>query len=306
MKILVSWSIAYDYIMDFEDNFWNYILPEKMHILNLTLFTPTLTKQKWWTWQNIAYNMGLLWEKPILLWNVWNDFNEKSKIIDYSNICKVKGLITASCYIINDKSNNQISAFYPWAMNYEKIQKIPKEDISYAIIAPNKNETMILHLKQSYNFWIKTFFDPGQQISVLSKEELLQSIDFTNYLILNDYEFSLFSKKTGLTEKQILDKIDKIIITLWRDWVKILEKWKETKIDAIKNVNVIDPTWAWDAFRAGLIVWLHRWFDWEKSAKMWCLTANFCIQKYWTQNHKFTKKDFKNKFKENYKENLSL
>jgi len=306
MKILVSWSMAYDYIMDFHDSFKNHIIPDKIHILNVSFFTPTLTKQKWWTWHNIAYNMWLLWEKAILLWKVWEDFNEISEIIDYSNLYKVKDSMTASCYIINDKDNNQINAFYPWAMSNDIQQNIPNIDIKYAIISPNDKETMISHLKQSFTLGIKTFFDPGQQITSFSKQELTECLNYTNYLILNDYEFNLFQEKTWLTTKDIINKIEKIIVTLWKDWLKIISKEKETMIEAVKNIEVLDPTWAWDAFRAGLLVWLQNWQNRETSAKIWCLTASYCIEKYWTQNHDFTKKEFKEKFKETYKEKIEL
>lgn len=306
MKILVSGSMAYDYIMDFWDSFKNHILPDKIHMLNVSFFTPSLTKQKWWTGHNIAYNMWLLWEKSILLWVVWDDFKEKSKLIDYSNLYKIKDMQTASCYIINDKDNNQINAFYPGALSAENTQNVPAIDISYSIVSPNDKIVMMKHLKQSYELKIKTFFDPGQMITSFTKEELIESLNYSNYLILNDYEYSLFTDKTWYDEKKLLEKIDKIIVTLWKDGVKIIDKKKEQNINAIKNINVADPTWAWDAFRAWLITWLHNSYTWEVSAKLWCLTASYCIEKYGTQNHTFTKKDFEKRFMKEYKEKVEL
>lgn len=306
MKILVSGSMAYDYIMDFQDSFKNHILPDKIHMLNVSFFTPSLTKQKWWTGHNIAYNMWLLWEKSILLWVVGNDFNEKSKLIDYSNLYKIKDMTTASCYIINDKDNNQINAFYPWALSAENTQNIPNLKISYAIISPNGKDVMIKHLKQASELDIKTFFDPGQMITSFTKEELIECLDYSNYLVLNDYEYNLFLEKTWFKENNLLDKLDKIIITLWKDWVRIVDKKEELKIEAVKNISVIDPTWAWDSFRAWLIVWLHNWLNWERSARIWCLNASYCIEKYGTQNHIFTKKEFEKKYKEEFKEKIEL
>lgn len=306
MKILVSGSMAYDYIMDFWDSFKNHILPDKIHMLNVSFFTPSLTKQKWGTGHNIAYNMWLLWEKPILLWVVWWDFKEKNKHIDYSNLYKIKDMTTASCYIINDKDNNQINAFYPWALSAENTQNVPNIDISYAIVSPNGKDVMMKHLKQSNELKIKTFFDPGQMLTNFTKEELIDCLDYSNYLILNDYEYSLFLEKTWLTEEQILQKIDKIIVTLWKDWVKIIDKKWERQIKAVWGIEVIDPTWAGDSFRAGLIVGLHNWLDFEKSLKLWCITSSYCIEMYWTQNHSFTKKDIEKKYKKEYKEKIEL
>lgn len=306
MKILVSGSMAYDYIMDFHDSFKNHILPDKIHMLNVSFFTPSLTRQKWWTGQSIAYNMGLLWEKAILLWVVGNDFNEKSKILDYSNLYKVKDMQTASCYIINDKDNNQINAFYPGALSAENTQNVPNLNISYTIVSPNGKDVMMKHLRQSHELGIKTFFDPGQMMTAYTKEELIECLDYSNYLIVNDYEYSLFLGKTWYEQSDLLKKLDKIIVTLWKDWVRIIDKKGELKIEAVKDVEVVDPTWAWDSFRAWLIVGLHKDYDWETSAKIGCVTASYCIWKYWTQNHEFTKKDFKQRFKDVYKEKLDL
>ncbi len=306
MKILVSGSMAYDYIMDFWDSFKNHILPDKIHMLNVSFFTPSLTKQKWWTGHNIAYNMWLLWEKSILLWVVWDDFKEKSKLVDYSNLYKVKDMQTASCYIINDKDNNQINAFYPWALSAENTQNVPALKISYSIVSPNGKDVMMKHLKQSFELEIKTFFDPGQMMTSFTKEELIECLDYSNYLILNDYEYSLFLDKTWYKESDLLKKLDKIIVTLWKDWVKIIDKKWELKIDAVKDITVVDPTGAGDSFRAWLIIWLHNSLNWDKSAKLGCVNASYCIEKFGTQNHTFTKKEFEKRFKNEYNEKIEL
>lgn len=297
MKTLVSGSIAYDYIMDFWDSFKNHIIPDKMHVLSVSFFTPSLRKEKWWTWHNIAYSMWLLWEKSVLLWAVWTDFLESSKLIDYSTIHRSQDKLTASCHIINDKDNNQISAFHPWAMFEAVSQDIPSIDFSYAIISPNDKNTMKKHLKDANKLWIKTFFDPGQQITNFNAEELLESLDYTNYLILNDYEYSLFLEKTWVNEDFLKNKLDKIIITLWKEWVKLIDKNSESKIDSLQNIQVLDPTWAWDSFRAWLIIWLNNWYSWENSCKIGTLLACYCIKSYWTQNHFFEKNNFEEKFK---------
>nr|MDD3720725.1 carbohydrate kinase family protein [Candidatus Gracilibacteria bacterium] len=305
-KILISGSMAYDYIMDFGDSFKNHIMPDKIHMLSVSFFTPKLSKEKGGTGHNIAYNMGLLGEKAILLGAVGNDFTEKSEIIDYSNLHKVCDNLTASCYIINDKENNQISAFYPGAMSEASSQDIPKENISYAIISPNDKETMKKHLKQSFLDGIKTFFDPGQQITNISKEELIECLNYTNYLILNDYEYSLFQEKTGISENDLINKIEKIIVTLGKQGVKIIDKNGISQIDAVKEVEVIDPTGAGDSFRAGLIVGLNRGKSWEQSCKIGALTASFCIKQYGTQKHFFTNEEFETSFEKNFGTKINL
>lgn len=308
MKVFVSWSIAYDCIMDFHDEFKNHIMPEKLHVLSVSFFVPTFKKEKWWTSHNIAYNMWLLGEKAILYGAVWQDFIVDNDIIDYSYLHYSKERVTAFCYIITDQNNSQITAFHPWAMieaSHKPVLDI-SEPLSYAMISPNDAKAMLENLKDCHSLWAKTFFDPGQQITAISKEQMLESIGFSNYLIVNDYEYSLFKDKTWLSESEIINSYEKVIITLGANWVKIIDKNSEIVIPAIRVENVADPTWAWDALRWGLLKGLNSWKDWETSMKMWMLCAWYCIQQHWTQKHYFTKEEFVDKFEEIWWEKINL
>lgn len=308
-NILVSGSTAYDYIMDYKDKFSNHIKKDNIHKLSVSFLIDEMKKEKWWTGLNIAYNLALLEKKPILFTSVWKDFDFwdfiKEKInLDY--VYRSTELLSASWYITNDIEENQITAFYPWAMmeaDKKEIKEI-KEKIEYAIISPNKKEAMMGQLKELHEKWIKTFFDPGQAIWMMTKEDLLQSIHSASYLIVNDYEFDLFKETIWLTKQEIISSFDKVIITLGAKWSAIMDTEKEIFIPAVENTKTLDPTWAGDAYRAWLLKWLIEWYEWEKAWKVWSLIASISVWSYWWQNHFINYKDFWELFKENFGEDI--
>jgi sugar/nucleoside kinase (ribokinase family) len=178
--------------------------------------------------------------------------------------------------------------------------------LSYAIVAPNKKETMFLHMKELKSLWVKTFFDPGQAIFSMNKQDLLESMHFSNYLILNDYEFNIFMDVSWLEKEEIIKFYDKVIITMWEKWSVILDNNNEIFISSIKNFNVVDPTWAWDAYRAWLLTWLNKWYTWEASANIWSLLASNSLWCFWAQNHFIELKKFQKLYKEEFWDDINL
>ena len=191
---------------------------------------------------------------------------------------------------------------YSWEISINDI----KEEIKFAIISPNEPNAMIKYIKECKNKNIKTFFDPGQQITTHSKETLLEVMTFSNYLILNDYELNLYANITWLSENEVINSFEKVIVTLWEKWSVIYEKWSKLDIPVVKVENIVDPTGCWDSFRWGLLKWLNIWLNWEISARIWSLSASYCIQKHWTQNHSFTIGEFENEFEKNFWIKLKL
>lgn len=310
-NILVSWSTAYDHIMDYDWKFEEQIKTENFPKLSVSFLINNLNKEIWWTWLNIAYNIWLLWTKSILLSWIWKDFeftefHKKNINLDY--IYKSKNLFSSSWYITNDTQWNQITAFYPWAMlESDKIKiKLINEEISYAIISPNKKETMFLHMKELKSLWIKTFFDPWQAIFSMNKVDLLESMHYCNYLILNDYEFNLFKDITWLEKAEIITSFEKVIITMWEKWSVIFDNNNEVFISSIKNFKVVDPTWAWDAYRAWLLVGLIYWYNWKTSANIGTLLASYSLSTFWAQNHFIDLKKFQEWYKDEFWEDINL
>lgn len=304
-KILVSWSTAYDYIMNFAWEFKGSINQENLSNLSVWFLVHKLKKEVWWTGLNIIFNLALLWEEAILLSSVGDDYifdwflREKINL-DY--VYKSDKLLSASAYIINDENWNQITAFYPWAMDdADKVSVYDvRKEISYTIVSPNKKEAMLKHLRESKELWYKTFFDPWQQIGAFSTEELEESFLNANFLICNEYEFDEILSKTWKSEIELLSHLDKIIVTLWEKWSKIIDRNKVIHIPACPVSEVLDPTWAWDAFRAWLLKGLIYEYDWETSAKIGSIIATNCVQFHGAQNHFINKHTVELEMKEVY------
>jgi len=289
-KILVSWSIAYDYIMKSWNNFQDSIKTWSWNTLNASLLIDNLKKETGWTWLNIAFNLAMLWEDAILLGAIWEDFSFDQFIKDKINLTyihKSKDLLSSSAYIINDNTWWQIISFYPWAMDEAEEISISniREEISYFMVSPNKKEAMLKNIIEANQLWMKIFFDPGQMIWAFSKEELNLWAEKSNYLIVNEVEFEFYQKISEKDEVELLDDYEYIIVTLWSKWSKIISKNWIIHIEWIKVDEVLDPTWAWDAYRAWLLKWLKRWFNLETSAKIWSIVASYCVQFHWAQNH---------------------
>ncbi len=312
MNLFVSGSTAYDYLMTFDWKYKDHINSEDIHNFTLSLLIDKMKKESWGTWLNIAYNLALLWDKPLLFSAIWKDFvfNEFCKNnINLDYIHKSEDLFSAAWYITTDKNENQITAFYPWAMmeaDKDYVKPI-EEKLAYWIVSADKKEAMLKHLKYLNENNVKCFFDPGQWLMAFWKEDLIEASNLSNYLILNNYEYSKFKEISELNDEQINNFYEKIIITNWSEWSKIISKNEsEIKISAVKVESALDPTWAWDSYRAWLLRWLQLWYSWEKSAKIWALIASFCIWKHWWQNHFVEKKEFEERFLEEFGDEVKL
>lgn len=311
MAIVVSGSIAYDYIMNFDWKFKNYFLPEKLDNISLSFVVSNVKKEAWGTWSNIAYNLQLLAEEPILLWAVWYDFKVPeiwSTTINYNYIVKVEDKLTASAYITSDSTWSQITSFHPWALNDADNFSISKMDekIDIFMNSPNQLQAMLRFATQCDKLWVKSFFDPWQMLPMFDEEMLKLASELSTYLIVNEYEYELFLKESNMTENEILNEYEKIIITKWKEWVTIIDSDSEINVSAVQTDNLIDSTWAGDAFRWWLLKGLYNWLDWETSAKIGCVCSHYCIQSYGNQNYNFTMDEFKNKYYEAYWEDLNI
>jgi len=299
MNIIVSGSLAYDRIMDFPGHFSDHILPEKIHVLNVS-FTVNGMKEKFGgTAGNIAYGLYLLGEKPALVATIGRDYHAyfewlvKNKIAR-DNIKIIEGEFTASAYITTDQADNQITGFNPGAMkhpssfNFSNI--VPGDSI--AIVAPGNLEDMAKYSARYQSMGIGYIFDPGQSLPMWDGQDLVKSIKGSRILISNDYELEMIVAKTGLDKNKLLQLTGAIITTLGELGSCIRSRDGETEIPAVKPRQVVDPTGAGDAYRAGLIKGLVQRKSVEQSARMGSVIASFAVECYGTQEYSFSMAEF--------------
>ncbi len=306
MSALICGSMAYDTIMVFHDQFKNHILPEKVHILNVSFLVPVLRREYGGCAGNIAYNLNLLGEDAQIMAVVGHDFEPYSQWLNQNRLSTeyihiLDNQYTGQAYITTDQDGNQITAFHPGAMSFSHLNAIPANaDISIGIVSPDGKEGMQLHAEQFAELGIPFIFDPGQGMPMFDGAELLAFVDQANYVTLNDYESELMQERTGLSLEQIAERVDALIITLGAHGSKIYTDGQCISIPAAKPHAVLDPTGCGDAYRAGLLYGLMNEFDWEITGRIASLMGALKIEHNGTQNHTLSMTDFKQRFHENF------
>jgi len=318
--ITVTGSLAFDYIMDFPGNFGDHIMPDKIHQLNLSFLVKTLQKQKGGTAGNIAYNLALLNSPVSIIGAAGSDFSEygqflKNAGVDISKIKIIDNESSSSAYIMTDLKDNQISAFYPGAMNQNAQLSI--ENCEFVVISPNDPQAMVKFTKECQDKKIDYIMDPGMQLPALDASDLKDMVSGSTILIGNDYEVSLLKEKTGLTENDLLKQVGVLITTLG-DKGSIIQtaglpgspsrspgppgRWS---IKAAKPDQVLDPTGAGDAYRAGFLAGYLKGLDLKICGQMGAITSCYAIEKYGTTSHTFTVDEFKKRYQENFQQELN-
>jgi adenosine kinase len=306
MTALVCGSIAYDNIMVFHDYFKNHILPEKTHMLNLSFVVPDMNREFGGCAGNIVHNMKLLEVDALPMATVGIDFDAYRERfeefgIDFRCIKIIENKYTAQCFITTDMDNNQINFFQIGAMGHSHENKISDTDnISIGIVAPDGKEGMLSHAEQFADAGIPFFFDPGQNVPLINKDEMLQAFAHASWLTFNDYEWQQIEDKTGLTTSSVLDLVDGLIVTQGGDGSVIYTKDKEYKIPTAKAGEIVDPTGCGDAYRAGLLYGLMNDMDWETTGRIASLIGAIKIEKSGTQNHQFSRQELADRFKDNF------
>ncbi len=314
MRIIVYGSIVYDRIMDFPGFFNDHILPDQIHKLSVSFTVTEFRETFGGAGGNIAYNLSLLKEEPLLYGSVGRDFDKYRKHfkkIDISGVKVHQKDYTASAYIMTDKSDNQITGFFPGAMRYHgKVPKFKKNDL--VIISPGNPNEMLDFAERCFIKKVTFIFDPGQAVILFTKSQLRKVIKQATVYIVNDYELSLTKKITGLSNKDILQKAGILITTLGKKGSLIEIKSKKYKVKSSPIKKVADPTGAGDAYRAGLIkgiVFNKKQFlkkdylkmPWSKIGQMGSIASCYAIENYGTQNHKYSYNQFKERYNKEFK-----
>ncbi|GAB4490990.1 MAG: carbohydrate kinase family protein [Thermodesulfovibrionales bacterium] len=299
MKIFVSGSLAYDRIMDFPGKFSDYILPDKIHVLNVCFNVSGLQEKFGGTAGNIAYTLSLLGEEPVILATIGKDYPSyfewlKKNRITTEQITVIESEFTAGAYITTDLSDNQITGFNPGAMKFPTSYAFdgidPKKAI--VIIAPGNLQDMTGYADRCRKKGIPYICDPGQSLTLWDGETMRSWIKGAMLLITNDYELEVIMKMTGLAKQDLLGLTGTIITTLGENGALISTARGDTKIAPAKASAVADPTGAGDAFRSGLLKGLALGRPLEVCARMGAVAATYAIEHYGTQEHHFTYDDF--------------
>ncbi len=306
MSIYIVGSLAYDKIMNFPEKFSDHILPEKLHVLNVCFLIKDLIERRGGTAGNIAYTLALMKEKPYIISTAGKDFAQYKTFLlsldlPLDGIQEVSDKLTAGAYITTDKNNNQITGFYPAAMNFPCKYNFPNANAytDWGIIAPTNVEDMqtIPQIFKEKN--INYIFDPGQQIPVLSSEDLIKAISGSALLVTNDYELSMVCKKTNKTRLELQELTGGIITTLGNNGCIIYSEKEEHLPIAIPQA-VLDPTGAGDAFRGGLLKGLTHGLNLVTSSKIGTISASFCVEQFGTQEHTFTYTSFAERYEKTF------
>lgn len=308
-RILVAGSLAFDFIMDFPGKFQDHILPDKLHIINLSFLVDRMRKQRGGCAGNIAYTLALLGERPRVVAAAGNDFGAyrewlESQGVDTSGIHVHADEMTATCMITTDKSNNQITGFYKGAMTRAReisLKASVAPATQLAIVAPDDPDAMLRHSREAREAGVPVLYDPSFQVIALDGPQLMEGADGAKALILNDYEFAVFQEKTGMSLEEHLERIELVVVTLGEQGSRIHARdGRVVEVKAAKVKEVVDPTGAGDAYRAGFVFGLVRGEDLESCGRRGSVAAAWAIENYGTQNFHYTVDEFARRYEENY------
>ena len=306
MKLLVSGSIAFDYLMSFPGLFREHILPENLDSLSVSFLVDHMRRAYGGCGPNIAYNLALLGERPLLIGAAGQDFGEyrswlESSGVDTSNVLVVADEFTASFFVSTDREGNQIATFYIGAMDQAdrvSLHDAGVEPDDIVIVSPNKPEAMIRHAAEAKEAGARFVFDPSQQIPRLTAEELVEAMRGAYVLALNDYEYALLKAKTGYSDQQVQEQVEALIVTHGAKGSSIWVGGERISVPSVRPVREVDPTGVGDAYRAGLLKSLAAMLDWETCGRMGSLAACYVLEEGGTQEHRYTREDFLRRYQE--------
>jgi len=313
MKIVVSGSIAFDYLMSFPGRFKEHILPDQIDHLSVSFLVDTMDKRRGGVAPNIAYTLALLGERPLVMGAAGQDFGEyrawlEEQGVDCSAVVEIPDLFTASFFVNTDLDNNQIATFYTGAMARAHQLSI-EEQVGHAdlvVVSPEDPRTMIKRPQECKSLGIPYVYDPSQQIIRLSAEELAAGIENCFLLIVNEYEFDMIQNKTGWSEAEILEKAGGLIITQGEAGSHLRIGEDEHHIPIVPPERIADPTGVGDAFRGGLLRGYSLGLPWEVAGRMGSLAAAYVLEQLGTQSHRYTPAEFVARYREHFDDKSAL
>ena len=306
MSVVLTGSIAYDYIMSFPGFFKDHILPEKIHEISVSFLVDSMKKQRGGIATNIAYNLALLGERPKIMATVGEDFEDYRRwlelhYIDTSAIIAIPNEFTASFFVSTDKQQNQIASFYTGAMAHAKrvsFQDHINGPITLAVISPNDPGAMVQYVAECKALGIPYVYDASQQIIRLDGEDLKEGCRGSKMIMLNDYELSMLQNKTGWDEDEIAAQTETLIVTYGEKGSVITHAGETIKIPVAMPRQIGEPTGAGDAYRAGILKGVMHNCAWEFTGRLGALAATYALEEHGTQNHHYTLPEFAERFQQ--------
>lgn len=314
MNILITGSVAYDYLMTFPGYFRDHILPDRLDSISLSFLVDSLTRRRGGVAPNIAYTLALLGERPRIMATVGEDFEEyrawlEGIGVDTSGMRVVPGVFTASFFVTTDRANAQIASFYPGGMAYAaelSFRELQGEQPDLVVISPNDPQAMKQYLMECRQLGIPYLYDPSQQIVRLAGDDLRAGIEGALSLFVNDYEFGLIQKMTGFATEQILAYVKFMVVTRGEQGAVIYAEGREVHTPVVPPRHIADPTGVGDAFRGGFLTgYCHGW-DWETCGRMGALAATYCLEEQGPQAHSYTPAEFVTRFRQHFEDGGKL
>jgi len=274
MATVICGSLAFDTIMTFEGRFADQILPDQLHILNVSFLVPALRRDFGGCAGNVAYSLNALGGRPLPMATVGSDggdYLERLRALGISTefVREVPDTYTAQAMIMTDRDNNQITAFHPGAMQQAHVTSIERRsDIRLGIISPDGREGMLQHAEQFKAAGIPFVFDPGQGLPMFNGDELAHFIELADWVTVNDYEGRMLSERTGWDSAEISRRVRGLVVTLGADGCEVWEKGSKSYVPAVTPQQVVDPTGCGDAWRGALLFGLEQGWSLERCAAL--------------------------------------
>ncbi|MEZ5332044.1 MAG: carbohydrate kinase family protein [Thermoanaerobaculia bacterium] len=305
-QLVVAGSLAFDHIMDFPGQFKDHILPDKLHVINISFLVERLTKERGGCAGNIAYTMALLGERPRIVGAVGHDFAEygawlEERGVDTSAIATFPEELSASGFAFTDRGDSQIWGFYVGAMKRARelsMAELAGERAVACIVAPDDPEAMSRHCEEARRAGLPFFFDPSFQVTAMEGEPLAAAARGARAIFVNDYEHSVFQEKTGFAGERLFELVDTVIVTLGEEGSRIQTAEGVVPVPAARVEEVVDPTGAGDAYRGGYLVGWRRGLEPALCGRLGSLAAAYAVERYGTQNHRYTLDEFRARYRQ--------
>ncbi len=302
MTILVCGSIAYDTIMVFRDRFKNHILPDQIHILNVSFLVPDMRREFGGCAGNIAYNLKLLGDDPLIMATVGDDaepYRRRLEVLGLrqNHVRAVPDTFTAQAFITTDLDDNQITAFHPGAMNHShENQVLEATGVNLGIVSPDGRDGMLEHVRQFAEAGIPFVFDPGQGLPMFSGDELSACLEMATYCTLNSYEARLVCEKTGREIGDLARDVEALVVTHGAEGANIYTDGQRIDVPCVKAESIVDPTGCGDAFRGGLLYGIANGMDLARSGRLASVMGSIKISSRGGQNHTPTRDEIATRY----------